>query len=250
MLQIDTKRVRAELAPRGVLRVGLNMSNFLLVSDNPAGGPPTGIVPDLAGSIASRLGVGIEWIRYPDAGLLSAGAKGDPAEDAWDVAFMGAEPARAKLIDFTPAYVEIEASYLVPPGSSIAAIDEVDRLGIRVAVAARAAYELYLRRTLKHAELVAAEGLEGSFDLFRSQGLDVLAGLRPRLLEDQKRVPGSRVLPGRFTAIQQAVATPVGRPSAAAMLRAFVEEVKIDGTVGRLIERHRIQGLSVAPIAG
>lgn len=247
MQQTDTTAARFELTPHGVLRVELNMANFLLVSEGPAGGSPTGIVPDLAGRIASRLGVEIEWIRYPDAGLLSAGAKGNPAEDAWDVAFMGAEPARAKLIDFTAAYVEIEASYLVPPGSSITGIDEVDRPGVRIAVAARAAYELYLRRTLKHAELVSAEGLERSFDLFRDRGLEVLAGLKTRLAEDQARLPGARLLPGRFTAIQQAVATPAGRPAAFALLRAFVEEVKADGTVARLIDRHAVKGLSVAP---
>jgi len=241
--------IRSELAPRGLLRVGLNMGNFLLVADDAAGGAPTGIVPDLAAGIAARLGVDIEWVRYPDAGLLSAGAKGDPDEDAWDIAFMGVEPARARFIVFTAAYVEIEASYLVPAGSPIRTIDEVDRPGVRIAVAARAAYELYLGRTLKHAELVAAEGLEGSFKLFCERKLDVLAGLKPRLMQDQARIPGARLLSGRFTAIQQAIATPAGRPKSIALLRAYVEEVKADGTVARLIARHGVQGLSVAPPA-
>jgi polar amino acid transport system substrate-binding protein len=238
-----------QLAPRGVLRVGLNMSNFLLVADGASGGAPTGIVPDLATQIAARLGVPIEWVRYPDAGLLSAGAKGDPAEDAWDVAFMGAEPARANVIDFTAAYVEIEATYLVPAGSPIATIADVDRPGVRIAVAARAAYTLYLERTLEHAALVTAEGLEGSFKLFCDRQLDVLAGLKPRLMMDQPRLPGSRLLPGRFTAIQQAIATPTGRPQAFGMLRAYVEAVKADGTVARLIDRHGVKGLTVAPAA-
>ncbi len=240
----------AELAPRGVLRVGLNMSNFLLVAEGAAGGPPTGIVPDLAARIAARLGVGIEWMRYPDAGMLSAGARGNPAEDAWDVAFMGAEPARASVIDFTAAYVEIEATYLVPAGSPIVTIADVDRPGVRIAVAARAAYTLYLARTLAHAELVEAEGLEGSFRLFSERGLDALAGLKPRLMLDQHRLPGARLLPGRFTAVQQAIATPAGRPNAFGALRAFAEEVKADGTVAALIARHGVQGLSVAPPAG
>jgi polar amino acid transport system substrate-binding protein len=246
----DMSTSSAELAPRGVLRVGLNMSNFLLVTVHPSGGAPTGIVPDLAAAIAARVGVGIEWVRYPDAGLLSAGAKGDPDDDAWDVAFMGIEPARATFIAFTAPYVEIEASYLVPAGSRIMTIDEVDRPGVRIAVAARAAYELYLGRTLKHAELVSADGLEGSFRLFAERKLDVLAGLKPRLMQDQARMPGARLLPGRFTAIQQAIATPTGRPRALALLRAYAEEVKADGMVARLIERHDLQGLSVAPAAG
>jgi len=241
--------VRSELAPRGVLRVGLNMSNFLLVADGASGGAPTGIVPDLATQIAARLGVPIEWVRYPDAGLLSAGAKGDPAEDAWDVAFMGAEPARANVIDFTAAYVEIEATYLARAGSPIETIADVDRPGIRIAVAARAAYTLYLSRTLEAAELVTAEGLEGSFKLFSDRKLDLLAGLKPRLMLDQPRLPGTRLLPGRFTAVQQAIATPIGRPDAFRLLRAYAEEVKADGTVGRLISLHGVQGLSVAPAA-
>jgi polar amino acid transport system substrate-binding protein len=237
------------LAPRGVLRVGLNMSNFLLVADDGSGGAPAGIVPDLATQIAALLGVGIEWVRYPDAGLLSAGARGDPEHDAWDIAFMGVEPARASLIDFTAAYVEIEATFLVPEGSPIVAIHEVDRPGVRIAVAARAAYALYLARTLEHAELVEADGLEGSFKRFSEQGLDVLAGLKPRLMLDRPRMPGSRLLPGRFTAIQQAIATPTGRSNAIGPLRAYVEEVKADGTVARLIDRHGVQGLTVAPAA-
>jgi polar amino acid transport system substrate-binding protein len=244
-----TNTLSTELAPRGVLRVGLNMSNFLLVTDGASGGPPSGVVPDLAAQIAARLGVSIEWMRYPDAGMLSAGARGNPAEDAWDIAFMGAEPARASVIDFTAAYVEIEATYLVPAGSPIESIADVDRPGVRIAVAARAAYALYLARTLEHAELVEAEGLEGSFKRFGDQGLDALAGLKPRLMLDQHRLPGARLLPGRFTAVQQAIATPAGRPNAFRLLRAFAEEVKADGTVAGLIARHGVQGLSVAPPA-
>jgi len=239
----------AELAPRGVLRVGLNMSNFLLVADGPPGGPPTGIVPDLATAIAARLGLGIEWIRYPDAGVLSAAARGDPGRDAWDVAFMGVEPARAEFIAFTEPYVEIEATCLVPAGSPIRTIDDVDRAGVRIATAARAAYTLYLRRSLEHGELVEAEGLDGSLRLFGERGLEVLAGLKPRLLQDLERLPGARLLPGRFTAVRQAIATPAGRPDAFALLRAFVEEVKADGTVARAIARHAVQGLTVAPPA-
>ena len=236
--------LKTELAPRGVLRAGLNMSNFLLVTAGKAGTAPTGIVPDLAADIAARLGVGVEWVPYKDAGLLSAGSAGDATKDEWDVAFMGAEPARAKVISFTPAYVEIEATYLVPAGSPLQALEDVDRPGVRIAVAARAAYELYLTRTLKHAQLVQAEGLDGSFRLFVDQKLDALAGLRPKLMQDQVQVPGSRVLPGRFTAIQQAIATPAGRPQAFAFLQAYVEELKARKTIAGLIARHGVQGLA------
>lgn len=238
--------LKSELAPRGVLRVGLNMSNFLLVSGNPQGGAPTGIVPDLSAEIASRLGVPLAWVPYPDAGLLSNGAN----EDAWDIAFMGAEPERARVISFTAAYLEIEATYLVTAGSTLQSIAEVDRPGVRIAVAARAAYALYLGRTLKQAVLVEAEGLGGSFELFVNGKLDALAGLKPRLMQDQEKIPGSRILPGRFTAIQQAIATPSNRPNAFVFLKAYAEEIKSNGTVARLIAKHGVKGVSVPAPAG
>lgn len=234
--------LKTALAPRAVLRVGLNMSNFLLISGQSQGGAPTGIVPDLAADIASRVGVPLVWVPYADAGLLANGAN----EDAWDIAFMGAEPERAKIISFTAAYLEIEASYLVPAGSSLQAITDIDRPGVRIAVAARAAYTLYLGRTLKQSKLVEAEGLGGSFELFVNEKLDALAGLKPRLMQDQEKVPGSRILPGRFTAVQQAIATPSNRPVAFAFLKAYAEEIKANGTVARLIAKHGVKGVSVA----
>lgn len=237
--------LKSELAPRGALRVGLNMSNFLLVSGSTADGIPTGIVPDLAAAIADRVGASIVWMPYDDAGLVADGAKGDIAEDAWDIAFMGAEPARASRIDFTAAYVEIEAACLVRGDSPIRTLDELDRPGMRIASATRAAYTLYLARTLRHAELVTADALEGSFRLFEERRLDALAGLKPRLLQDQARLPGSRLLE-RLTTIQQSIAVPAGRPAAFDFLRAYAEQIKADGTVARLIARHRIGGLSVA----
>ena len=238
--------LKSELAPRGALRVALNMSNFLLVTANPTGGPPTGIVPDLATEIAKRIGVAIEWLPHADAGLVAEGSKGDINEDAWDVAFMGAEPARAGRIGFTAAYVEIEATYLVRAESPIHTVQDVDQPGVRIAAATRAAYTLYLARTLRHAELVTADALEGSFRLFEERELDALAGLKPRLLQDQARLPGLRLLPGRFTAIQQAIATPAGRPAAFEFLRAYAEEIKADGTVARLIAKHGVRGVTVA----
>ncbi|MGE0875389.1 MAG: transporter substrate-binding domain-containing protein [Burkholderiales bacterium] len=236
--------VRTGLMPTSKLRVALNYGNFLLVTKR----APThgGVAPDLGREIARRLGAELEFVGYENAGLAADGAK----NDEWDVAFIGAEPARAGDIAFTAAYVEIEATYLVPPGSPIQSIAEVDRPGVRIATAARAAYTLYLERTLEHASLVLAEGLPGSFELFAKDKLDVLAGLKPRLLKDAPRLPGARILEGRFTAIQQAMGTPKSRGAAtAAWLRAFAEEAKSSGLVAELIARHAVQGLSVAPPA-
>ena len=202
--------VRAALAPTGTLRVGLNMSNFLLTATDPATGEPSGIAADLGRELGQRLGVPVELVPYPNPGALADAA----TTGVWDVGFIGAEPQRANEIDFTAAYVEIEATYLVPPGSPLKSIADVDRPGIRIAVPERSAYELYLTRNLKHAELVRVQGADNAFKRFVADKLDALAGLRPRLVTDQDALPGSRILDGNFTAVQQAAGTPKGRPAA------------------------------------
>lgn len=237
--------VLSQLAPTGVLRAGINLSNFLLVTGRNAAGEPEGVSPDMARAVADRLGVPVRYVTYPRPGELA-----DAVESkAWDIGLIGAEPQRAEKIIFTAAYAEIEATYLVPAGSSIASIAEVDRPGVRIAVAARAAYDLWLERNICHATLVRAESLDGAYELFVREKLDVLAGLLPRLLTDVETLPGSRILPGRFTAVQQAIGTARGNEAAAAFLRDFVEEAKASGLVARLIERHKVRGLSVAPAA-
>ena len=159
---------------------------------------------------------------------------------------LGADPQRAADIDFTEPYVEIEATYLVPAGSPIKTIGEVDRKGVRIAVAGRSAYDLWLTRNIKNAELVRGDSIGGSYQLFVREKLEVLAGLKPKLLEDVTKLPGSRILEGRFTAVNQAIGTPRGRPAGAAYLKQFAEDIKASGLVAQLIERHNVRGLSVA----
>jgi polar amino acid transport system substrate-binding protein len=233
--------VRSELAPTGKLRVGINYGNFLLVNKDRA----SGIAVDLGREIGRRLGVPVELVTYETAGKLADGVK----TGAWDVAFLGAEPQRANEIAFTAAYLEIPATYLVPAGSRIRAIEEVDREGVRIAVAQKSAYDLFLSRNLKHAQLLRAEGIQGSYDLFIAQKLEVLSGLKPRLVTDAEKLPGSRVLDGQFTAVQQAIGTPKSRVAGAKYLREFAEEAKTSGLVAEAIARHGVRGVSVAPKA-
>jgi polar amino acid transport system substrate-binding protein len=237
---------RAALAPTGTLRVGLNYSNFLITKRPASGGEPGGIAADLAREIARRLGVPTAFVGYESPGVMADGA----AAGAWDIAFLGAEPARANVIEFTAAYLEIEATYLVPAGSPIRSIEEVDRPGVRISLSGRSAYDLYLSRTIQHAQLVRVDGIEASYQQFVKDKLDVLAGLKPRLVADAAKQPGSRILEGRFTAIQQSIGTPRGRDEAGGRyLRAFVEEAKSSGLVARVIQANGIQGVSVAPLA-
>ncbi len=237
--------VRSELAPSGKLRVGLNHGNFLLVTQGSSATEPRGVAPDVARELGKRLGVPIEFIKFDSAGKLGDGAK----SGAWDVAFLGAEPQRAAEIAFTAAYLEIPSTYLVPAGSPIHSVAEVDREGVRIAVAEQSAYGLYLARTIKHAKLVTTQGLDSSFDVFVAQKLEALAGLKPRLLTDVQKLPGARILDGQFTAVQQAIGTPKNREASASFLRAFVEDVKASGLVAEAISRNGAQGVSVAPPA-
>jgi polar amino acid transport system substrate-binding protein len=236
----DSLAARAELAPGGILRVGLNMSNFLLTATDAATGEPTGIAADLGRALGARLGVPVSLRTYPGAGALADAA----ASDEWDVAFLAVEPARTGQIDFTPAYAEIEATYLVPAGSPLKVLADVDRAGVRIAAPEKSAYELYLTRTLAHAGLVRTQGADAAFALLAEGEVDALAGLKARLLADRARLPGSRILDGRFTAVQQAAGTPKGRPAGATYLSEFIRDVKATGLTERLIARHGVTGLS------
>lgn len=238
-----TDEVLTQLASTGTLRAGINMANKLLVTGETASGDPDGVGPEFAAKIAERLGVGIKYVPFPTPGDLA-----DAAEDGvWDIGLIGAEPSRAEKIAFTAAYVEIEATYMVPAGSPIQSIEEVDQPGIRISVSGRSAYDLFLTRNLKHAELVRAKGLPGATKLFVEEKLDALAGLRPPMAEDLTNLPGARILDGRFTAVQQAVGTPKANEAAAAFLSDFVEESKKNGLAGELIDKHGVTGkLSVA----
>lgn len=240
-----TPEILSQLAPTGVLRAGINMSNFLLVTGRGPNGEPDGVSPGMARAIAERLGVPVQYVPYPRPGELADAA----GTGAWDIGLIGAEPQRAEKISFTAAYAEIEATYMVPPGSPITSLAQVDRPGVRIAVAARAAYDLWLERNIHQATLIRAEGLDGAVDLYLRDGLDVLAGLRPRLLTDVERQPGARILDGKFTAVQQAIGTARANTAAAAFLRDFVEEAKRTGLVADLIAKHQVRGLSVAPAA-
>ncbi len=236
--------VVSQLAPHGVLRAGINMSNFLLVTGRTPSGDPAGVAPDMARAIADRLGVPIKYVPFPKPGELADAA----GSDVWDIGLIGAEPARAEKIAFTPAYVEIEATYLVPPGSPLTRIEEVDRPGNRIAVSARSAYDLWLERNIKQAQLVRSDATTSAFEFFVRDKLEAMAGLRPGLLSDVEKLPGSRILDGQFTAVQQAVGTARVNAAAAVFLRDFVEEAKASGMVAGLIDRHGVRGrLSVAP---
>jgi polar amino acid transport system substrate-binding protein len=236
-------QIVAELARTGVLRAGINLSNGLLVTGMSQSGNPQGVAPDMAAEIARRLAVPVAYVKFDRPSKLADAA----GTDAWDIGLIGAEPARAEKIAFTPAYCEIEATYLVRESSPLRNIADVDRPGSRIAVRAGSAYDLWLTRNLKHAMLVRSDSADGPFNQFVAEDLDALAGLRPQLISEVGKLAGAKILPGNFTAVQQAIGTLKSNIAAAAFLREFVEEAKRSGFVAGLIERHKVVGLSVAP---
>ena len=237
--------VLAELAPNGTLRAGINLSNFLLFTDKAVNGDPIGVSPDMAAEIARRLTVRVAYLCYPDPGTLADGAE----LDAWDIGNIGAEPQRAETIAFSAAYCEIACTYLVPAGSKIRSLDDIDQPGHRIAATGRTAYGLWLENNIRHAEIVQTDTIDSAFTVFVEQGLDALAGLHPRLIQDVGRLPGARILDGQFSAVQQAIGTPRRNTAAAAWLFDVVEELKASGFVAELIAKHGVVGLRVAPPA-
>lgn len=233
---------RAELAPGGKLRAGVAFSNVLLTTLGP-NGEQGGVAVELARELARRLGVPLEIIPFK-----SAGAAADAASTGgWDISVLGNEPQRAREIAFATPLTRIEATYLVPAGSALRSLADVDRPGIRIAVPAKSAYDLALTRIIRQARLVRITPGSAAFGQFVGDRLEALAGLKPVLLELQDKLPGSRIVDGHFSLIQHTVGTPRGRDAAAAYLREFAEDVKASGLVAEWIRRSGVRGLSVAP---
>ena len=236
--------IRNEFTPRGKLRAGINLGNPVIVQRAPEGGEPRGVGPALARELARRLGVEVEFTPYETAGKLADAVK----QGAWDVAFLAIDPERAQDIDFTDAYVLIEGTYMVRGDSPLKAVDDVDRPGTRVAVGLKTAYDLYLSRNLKSAELVRSESSKAAIAQFRAEGLDAVAGVKQPLAAAAAAAPGLRVMDGNFMVIRQAAAVPKGRAAARAYLAAMIEECKASGFVARALTESGVEA-TVAPAA-
>ena len=236
---------RSELAPTGKLRAAINFGNPVLAQKDPASGEPRGVSADLARELARRLDLPAEFVTYDAAGQVFDALK----TGAWDIAFLAIDPARATEIAFTAPYVVIEGTYLVPADSPLRSIQDVDRDGVRVAVGNKSAYDLYLTRTLKRAQLVRVPTSPEAIDVFLKDKLEAAAGVKQPLRQFAKTHPNVRVMDGRFMAIEQAIGTPKGREAGARFLREFVEEMKASGFIARGLEKSGQGDATVAPRA-
>ena len=232
-----------ELAPTGKLRAAINFGNGVLAQKDPKTGEARGVSVDLAREVAKRAGIPLEIVPYDAAGKVSA----DATQNRWDIAFVARDPDRAKDIEFTAPYVIIEGTYLVAQDSPLRAVEDIDRDGIRVAVGRGSAYDLFLTRSLKHAQLVRSPTSPEAPELFLREKLDAAAGVRQQLEYAARMHPGLRVMEGRFMAIEQAMALPRGRPQAARYLRGFIDEMKASGFVQQSLDKSGQKEAQVAP---
>lgn len=242
---VPAEVVRA-LAPTGRLRASINFGNPVLARRDPASGQATGVSVDLARAFAAQLGVDVELQTVDSAARSVEAVKAGQA----DIGFFAIDPLRSEGIRFTAPYVLIEGAYLVRQGSALSDSTEVDRAGTRVMVGKGSAYDLYLTRELKAAQLVRAPTSPIVVDEFLARNADVAAGVKQQLQADAARLGGLRLLPGRFMVIEQAMGLPAARGDAAAkVLAAFVESAKASGFVASALQRHGIDGAVVAPAA-
>ena len=234
---------RAELAPTGKLRVGLILSNQVLVTKDSSSGELRGVTINLGKALAQRLGVPLEPIGYanPAALVKSFGS------NEWDIAFLAFDPARAKDVDFSPPYMEVDNTYLVTANSKVASVETADRSGVTIAVPERSAPDLFLSRNLKSAQVLRVPGgAEAAIQALTSGKADAYAENAHMLSLYADRLPGARVLEGRYTIIQHAIATPKGKAAAAEYVKAFVEEARVNGTFAEAIRAAGLRRTRVA----
>ncbi len=232
-----------DLVPTGKLRVALNIGNSVLATKDPTDGELHGVAVDLGHELAARLGVPFVPVEYPSVPKIMAGLQAD----AWDVAFLAIDPARAAELEFTVPYMEVDNTYLVPKQSPIRNVADADRPGVRIAVPSKSAPDLFLTRELQRATLLRADTGAAAFELLRSGQADAFAADRQSLLEFAEHLPGSQVLGDRFLAVQHAIAMPKGRAAGLAYVSDFDERMKASGAVQQAIARARLRGVQVAP---
>ena len=232
----------ADLVRAGKIRVGVGLVPTFAIKD-PATGELRGVAMELARALAARLKIEVVPVEYPSPPSVLEGLK----TGAWDVAFVGIDPSRATLVDFSPPYIQVESTYLVPAGSSIRSIPDADKPEVRIAVTGKSVEDITLSRMLKRAELMRIDTMTTGFDLLRTGKADVLAAPRPTALQFSTRLPGSRVLEDRFLAVFHGMAVPKGQAERLAYVSEFIEAAKASGLVQQAIERAGMRGAQVAP---
>ena len=236
--------VLKQLAPKGYLRAAINLSNFLLVTGTDKNGDPEGVSPDLAKALANELNVEVKLIPFQRPGELADAV----SDDIWDVGNIANEAERAKSITFSSPYTLSESTFLVRDSSYIKSLSDVDREGVRIAVAERSAYDLWLTENIKNAELIRAKSIDLSFSIFQENEYEVLAGLKPKLIDDLKKTENCKILPGAFTFIKQCIGSKPGNPDAEKFINNFIEKNIENGFIEKLLIKYDVLGKLSLPV--
>jgi polar amino acid transport system substrate-binding protein len=232
-----------QLAPKGYLRAAINLSNFLLVTGTDDQGNPEGVSPDLAKALANELNIEYKLIPFKRPGELADAV----IDDIWDIGNIANESERAKSITFSHPYTLIESTFLVRESSKINSLKDVDKKDVRIAVAERSAYDLWLTENIKNAELIRAKSIDLSFKIFEDNSYEVLAGLKPRLIDDLKNTKNCKILPGAFTFIKQCIGSKPGNPEAEKFINNFIEKNTKNGFIESLLLKHNVLGKLSVP---
>ena len=230
--------VKQQLAPRGVLRDGINLSNFLLVSGTAADGSPKGISPDIANLVASTLGLPCELVCFDRPGELADAVN----QDIWDIGNIAFEAERAQTLDFSHPYVVIEANFLVRYDDNFLTNDDIDRAGTKIAVSERSAYDLWLTDHFSQAQIIRASSIQAAHDLFFGKKVDVLASLKPKLLEDMANHSGVRIIDPSFTAVKQSIGLAKGKAESIAFINTLIAQSIKNGWIAAQLELHGMTG--------
>ena len=232
-----------QLAPKGYLRAAINLSNFLLVTGTDDKGNPEGVSPELAKALANELNLELKLIPFKRPGELADAV----TDDVWDIGNIANESERAKSITFSYPYTLIESTFLVRESSKINLFQDVDKPGVRIAVAERSAYDLWLTENIKYAELIRAKSIDLSFKIFEDNSYEVLAGLKPRLIDDLKNTKNCKILPGAFTFIKQCIGSKPGNPEAEKFINNFIEKNIKNGFIESLLLKYNVIGKLSVP---
>jgi polar amino acid transport system substrate-binding protein len=233
----------AQLVQTGKLRAGVGVVAPHWAVKDPATGELRGVAVEIARALAKRLGVELVMVEYPSPPSVLDGLK----TGAWDVGFLAIDPSRAALVDFSPPYLQIDATYLVQGSSMIRNVSDANQPGVRIAVTRKSVEEIVLSRMLKRAELRSVDTIPAGFELLRAGGADALAVPRPAALQFSARLPGSRVLADRFHVTSGGMAVPKGQAGWLAYVSEFTEHAKASGLVQKAIEHVGVRGVQVAP---
>ena len=233
----------ADLVQAGRVRVGLGLGVPTVAIKDPATGKVRGPALELGRALAARIGIEFAPVEYPRPGAVMEGVR----TGAWDVAFLGIDPSRTTEGDFSPPYMEYDLTFMVPAGSSVRNVADADQPGIRIAVERGGAGDISLSRILKQAEVIRTDTVASGLELLRAGQVELRAGVRPGLLPDSERLPGSRVLEDRFGVVRVAAFVPKGHARRIAYISEFIEEAKASGLIKQIIERAGLRGVQVAP---